>query len=263
MIRNSFGLYVIAALILLGLRSYGQNPSAEAVKKEGKLLIDRAYMNYDKSGMLKARDIFQGLCDKDANDNTSLYYLAYIDYKMLEMNLYNGTDEIFDRYYDTAEKNAEKLSTEKDWASEGKTLLSAIYMMRIAKKPMTAVYLSQKIWSLLEEASQINPNNPRIFIIRGSMNYNTPKMFGGSFVKAAENFKTAISLFEKQDTAFTLKPQWGYAESLAWFGRSLEAQESYEQARFVYKKALAVEPGYRWVQNVLLPNLEEKMKNGN
>lgn len=263
MIRNSLNLIVMAVMILFSLRTFGQSTSSEIVIKEGKLMIENAYMNYDKGGMLKAREIFQNLCDSDGADKTSLYYLTYIDYKMLEMNLYNGTDDIFDKYYNTGLSSAEKLSGEKDWASEGKTLLSAIYMMRIAKKPMTAVYLSPKIWNLLEEACQLNPANPRIYFIRGSMNFNTPKMFGGSYKSASENFKTAVSLFEKQDTASTLKPDWGYAESLAWFGRSLEAQESYEQARFAYNKAISVKPGYRWVKNVLLPNLEEKMKNGN
>ncbi|MGE5430573.1 MAG: hypothetical protein ACM3QX_05845 [Syntrophomonadaceae bacterium] len=263
MFRSSLNLIIMAVMIPFGLRIFGQNTSSEVVFKDAKLMIEKAYMNYDKGGLLKARDIFQNLCNSDSADNTSLYYLTYIDYKMLEMNLYNGTDEIFDKYYTTGQSNAEKLSGEKDWASEGKTLLSAIYMMRIAKKPMTAVYLSPKIWNLLDEACRINPVNPRVYIIRGSMNFNTPKMFGGSYKNASENFRTAISIFEKQDTAFSLRPDWGYAESLAWFGRSLEAQESYEQARFAYQKALAVEPSYRWVKNVLLPNLEEKMKKGN
>lgn len=263
MVSYSFRIVLVAFMFSFFTNFSAQTGSREINMKQGKLLIEKAYMNYDENMMLQARVIFENFCNSDKNNDTSLYYLTYIDYKLFEMNLRNGGDKIFDMYFDKAVSNAERLSRQKNWASEGKTLLSAIYMMKIATKPLTAVYLSPKIWGLLDEAGKINPENPRVYIIRGSMNFNTPKMFGGSYKNAADNFKTAVSLFERQDTVFTLLPSWGYAESLVWFGRSMEAQDSYEQARFAYIKALRVQPDYSWVKNILLPNVEKKIKQGN
>jgi tetratricopeptide (TPR) repeat protein len=189
--------------------------------------------------------------------------MTFIDYKLLEMSLRQKGDSLFNKYHDNAEKNAIQISGNKDWESEGKTLLASIYMMNIAKNPMSAVSLSPKISGLLEDAENSNPSNPRPYLIIGMMKYNTPKMYGGSYEIAAENFRKAVSIYEKQDTTFTLMPSWGYLEALTWLGRSLDQFGNNESAKFLYQKVLSIQPQYGWVKYYLLPNLEKKMEGKN
>jgi hypothetical protein len=61
----------------------------------------------------------------------------------------------------------------------------------------------------LEKAKAINPNNPRIYYLKGSSLFYTPKMFGGGAKKAKVYFEKAKVLFEKQDKTSILKPIWG------------------------------------------------------
>jgi tetratricopeptide (TPR) repeat protein len=189
--------------------------------------------------------------------------MTFIDYKLLEMSLREQGDEMFNKYYDGAEKNAKQISESKDWESEGKTLLAAVYMMKIAKSPMAAVSLAPKISELLMEAEDSNPANPRSYLIDGMMKFNTPKTYGGSFELAGDNFRKAVSIYEKQDTTFTLRPSWGYLEALTWLGRSLEQLNNNESAKFMYQKVLSIQPEFGWVKYVLLPELEKKMKEKN
>ena len=86
-------------------------------------------------------------------------------------------------------------------------------MMKISKNPMSAVSLFPKISGLLEEAENINPSNPRPYLISGIMKYSTPKMYGGSYDLAEKNFRKAVSIYEKQDTTFTLHAFMGISRS--------------------------------------------------
>jgi len=257
---NNF--FVVAALIFCGSGYYltAQNLSLESKIQEGKTIADSAYKTYDKDLFLKAREVFEQAYNYNKSNPSPLYHLTYIDEKLLEMSLRKGNEDLFDKYYDDAVKNAEQLSQIEEWQSEGKTLLAAIYTYKIANSPMSAISLSPKINGLLDDAQKLNDKNPRSYIIRGIMKFNTPGIFGGSYKEAAQNFGKAVSIFEKQDTTESLQPSWGYLEALAWLGRSLEKLDNYESAKFVYQKALSVEPEFSWVKYSLLPNLEKKIK---
>ena len=253
---------IILALCLTS-SFFAQSKSTDALLKEGKTAAYRAYNSYDKDILLKAKTIFETAMKEDSSSSLPLYYITYADYKLLEMNLRSSGDGLFDKYYEEAEKNAEQLSKTNSIESEGKVLLAAVYMMKIANNPMSAIGLSGKILELLDDAEKIDPANPRVYLIRGSMKFNTPKMFGGSYEDAAMNFRKAISLFEKQEQADSLKPSWGYLESMAWLGRAYEQLNNNDSAKFIYQKALSVEPEFGWIKYSLLPNLEKKMAEKN
>jgi tetratricopeptide (TPR) repeat protein len=238
-----------------------QAAASSGLLKEGIAISQQASAVYDQSLMLKAQSIFGKAYETDSTNPLSLYYITFTGYKLLEMNLQNK--DAFEKYYPETEKNGERLSELKGMESEGKALLASIYMMKIASSPMSAISLSSVIYTLLGEAEKANAQNPRIYLVRGSMKFNTPKMFGGSYTDAAENFKKSVALFEKEDIADSLQPSWGYLESLAWLGRTYEQLENYEAAKFIYQKALSIDPEYRWIKYVLLPALEKQMANKN
>ena len=236
-----------------------QTAPVHELLKEGKVIAQQANTSYNQELMLKARTVFEKAYAADTTSPLALYYITYTGYKLLEMNLRDK--DAFEKYYDGTEKNGVRLSEMKGMESEGKSLLASIYMMKIASSPMSAISLSSTIFTLLGEAEKANAQNPRIYIVRGSMKYNMPKMFGGSYSDAADNFRKSVTLFEKEEVADSLQPSWGYLESLAWLGRSYEQLENYDAAKFIYQKALSIEPGYGWVKYNLLPALEKEIVN--
>jgi tetratricopeptide (TPR) repeat protein len=246
-------LFLISSILL------PQTASVNSFLKEGKSVSQQAYKSYNKDLLLKAKSIFESAANEDKTNPLPLYYITYTDYKLLEMNLKAKEEGRFEKYYGEAEKNGLQLSQMKEIESEGKTLLASIYMMKIANNPMSAVSLSQQIMDLLYQAKNIDSLNPRVYLVLGTMKYNMPKMFGGSFEEAADNFRISSSIFEKQQIADSLQPSWGYMESLAWLGQSYEKLENYDSAKFIYQKALSIDPEFGWIKYYLLPNLEKKM----
>lgn len=224
---------------------------------EGIKLAEKALISYDKGLLLQAKELFE----KINSNQIALYHQTFCEYKLLEMSMRPGNEYLFDKYYEKAIAHAEIISDIKELESEGQTLLAGIYMMKIASNPMSAVTLSSKIHSLLDAAQKSNPNNPRSYVIRGIMKFQTPGIFGGSNEDAVKNFSKAISLLERQTDINPSQPNWGYLESLGWLGKSQEKLENYDAAKFAYQKALKIEPGYVWIKHSLLPKLEEKIKN--
>lgn len=229
--------------------------------KEGIALSLDAYLQYDKEKFIEARSIFEIAYNKDKSNLLPLYYITLIDYKILEVSMQDGGETLFDKYYEPALKNAEVLSNDKDFAADGKILSAAIYMMRIATSSMSAVTLSPKIHSLLDEAQQIAPQKPYSYVVRGIMKYKTPGIFGGSYEDALKNFNYAIKLFENDKKENSINPAWGYIETLAWAGQTQEKLDNNEAALFIYKKALIKEPEFEWIKYSLLPSLEEEINN--
>ena len=245
-----FTFILSSAFLFAGQSRLNQDDLLEGIR-----LAEKALKAYDKGLLVQAKEIFA----KEESNTMAFYYQTYCEYKLLEMSLRPGSEDLFDKYYEDAVTHAEQTAAAKEYESEGKTLLAGIYMMKIATSSMSAVTLSPKVHSLLDEAQKSDPGNPRPHIIRGTMKYQTPGIFGGSYEDAVKNFSKAIQLFEKQENVDPLKPHWGYIESLAWLGKSQEKLENYDAAKFAYEKALKVEPNYGWVKYSLLPQLMKKL----
>ncbi len=60
----------------------------------------------------------------------------------------------------------------------------------------------------IEEGLKLNPDNPRLYYLRGESIFNTPPAFGGGKEKAKPVFEKAVALF-KTDKPKPLYPNWG------------------------------------------------------
>lgn len=66
----------------------------------------------------------------------------------------------------------------------------------------------------IESAKTINPNNPRIYHLKGVATFFTPKMFGGGAKNALEYLEKAKTLFATQVSGNILIPFWGEKRNL-------------------------------------------------
>jgi hypothetical protein len=64
----------------------------------------------------------------------------------------------------------------------------------------------------IDEGLKLNPDNPRLYYLRGESIFNTPVAFGGGKEKAKPVFEKALDLF-KADKPKPLYPNWGLART--------------------------------------------------
>ena len=107
-----------------------------------------AYLKYDFAQLSALRNEFKKM-DKTILSEAE-YFKVMLGYKLLEMNLHN--EKAFDSLYDEILADTELLIKREDFKDEGLVLKAAIYMMKIAIEPMSAVSLSTQIHQLLSEA---------------------------------------------------------------------------------------------------------------
>lgn len=124
---------------------------------------------------------------------------------------------------------------------------------------LAGMRLGPKADALMDEAVELGPSNPRVFMLRGVGSIYKPKMFGGGTDKAVADLLKAAALYPTETPA-SPAPRWGHAEVYAWLGQAYVADKKYTEARHAYQKALQIAPEFGWVKNVLLPELEKKAR---
>jgi hypothetical protein len=85
--------------------------------------------------------------------------------------------------------------------------MSATQQMMIDPQTRWATYGMQAS-KALEDGLKLNPNNPRLYYLKGESLFNTPPAFGGGKEKAKPVFEKAVVLF-KADSPKPMWPNWG------------------------------------------------------
>ena len=113
-----------------------------------------------------------------------------------------------DKYLDQAEAIAGKDN------SEIHLLRKMAYSLRMMEIPAER-YMTDgmKAMEELKKAETLDPNNPRVALIKAEDTYFTPEQYGGSKEKGLEQFKTALEKFNAFKPKTALDPSWGKAEA--------------------------------------------------
>ena len=85
--------------------------------------------------------------------------------------------------------------------------MSATQQMMVDPQTRWATYGIQAS-KALEDGMKLNPDNPRLYYLKGESLFNTPPAFGGGKDKAKPVFEKAVALF-KLDKPKPLWPHWG------------------------------------------------------
>lgn len=154
-----------------------------------------------------------GLIAKKYNTEWTASYYAALSKILLNYDEPDAAKK--DAYLDEAD---DLLATATSLADKNdKSLQSELYAMtamlanaRIGVDPQKRWQKYGKIFeSNLEKAKENNPDNPRIYFLKATSTYFTPKMFGGGAKKALPYFEKADALFAKESKDDIAKPFWG------------------------------------------------------
>nr|WP_321354369.1 hypothetical protein [uncultured Draconibacterium sp.] len=109
---------------------------------------------------------------------------------------------------DKAQTLVDQLMKTNDDESEIYALQALLYQIRITDMSKGAKY-SMKASDAIKQAERLNPNNPRVYYLRGSNTFHTPKFFGGGAEKAKPDLEKAAEMFESTQQTDSLMPTWG------------------------------------------------------
>ena len=222
--------------------------------------IDSANAAGDLDRLTTAAAMLDRVLTATPNDPLLLYYRSLALYRSASM--YTGLKKNGEakRALEEADLLLEQASA-KTPTAHALALRGGVLglMIGASGNPLSGMTLGPKASGLVDRAMEIDPKNPRVWLIRGMSAMFTPKMFGGGTDKAELDLQKAIELFEAERPVAPA-PSWGHADAYVWLGQALQKDEKLAEARAAYEKALAAQPGYQWVQRVLLPSLDSAKK---
>ncbi|MGA9294182.1 MAG: tetratricopeptide repeat protein [Ignavibacteriaceae bacterium] len=252
-------LTVLGLIFLFMLINIKANtPGADELIYRGKKLITEGSDKFDKALLLEGRGIFERILNDNPENDLALYYLTYSDY-LLSIYSMKNEKEFFNKVIDEAIENGEKYLNKNGNSAEMLALMSTIYGIKISVDPELAQTLGPKNFSLISKALELAPDNPRVLLNAGISKFNAPSFYGGSKTEALKYFQKSVENFEKPSKKASLQPDWGHLDALAWLGMTFSALNEYEKAIEVYKKALEINPEYRWIKYQLLPDAQKNV----
>ena len=176
------------------------------------------------------------------------YYLSCNYYRM--SNLTENKEER-EKYVEAAKKTIEKSIESKGDFSESHALYSSILGLGIGLKPYLGMKNGMKSGNEIAKAYELEPNNPRIYLIDGISVLYTPKVFGGGGNKALAKFNKAVELYKEEKRDRGIYPDWGRDNVFIWLGKVYEKKGEKEKTIRFYKKALEVNPNNGWAKKLL------------
>ena len=168
--------------------------------------IQKLNTEFTTSGLTNLAGQFERIANAESGKWHPRYYTAYCYVWATAVNEMSADDK--HKLLDMAQVQMDALLKTYKTESEIFALQAFIYQMRITDMSKGFKY-SSLASEALEEAEKINPNNPRVYYLRGNNIFHTPKAFGGGKEKAKPIFQKAVGLFESEKPANPIEPAWG------------------------------------------------------
>lgn len=264
--------YLLISLLLLGvslpLSNEASNvspdhrsPDAKATATptdsliiEARSLLQEGVNTADRGMMERARTQFERATADDTYAALAHYYAGLSNYRLASIFL-EADDMPISNYLDAADHHLETAIDLDTQLADAYALQSSVYGLKISHRPWRAVTLGRASGTLMEQALELEPNNPRVVLLKAQSDFHTPSAFGGDKDNALEGFKKAAKLFEEKEDSDPLQPQWGHEEAYVWIGIAHAEEERYAAARTAFERALEINPDYGWVKYELLPEM--------
>ncbi len=188
-------------LILMTLVTSAQSDKYVAAMQKNLHSFDSARTTAD---LLTMANTFERIGDAEKTQWLPYYYAG------LALSTAGWNDPKLDK-----DANSTRINTLCDKA-ETLDKNSEIYVLRNMAATQQMMVDPQTRWQTygmqaskyLQIATQLNPDNPRIYYLQGESLFNTPPAFGGGKDKAKPMFEKAVALF-KTEKPKPMWPDWG------------------------------------------------------
>lgn len=197
----SIGLFLLACSV--NSTAQTTNPKFHQAIMKGQELLKTAQGSQD---FVQSANYFERVAQVENKEWLPAYYAAYSN---LVAGLMSTDNAAKDQYWDKALIEVEQAGALFKDNSEIYALKGYIQYMKLSIDPRTRLsYMTASAVSLAK-AKELNPENPRVYLIMGQNTFYTPETFGGGKAKAKLVLETAAAKFAIFKPENELAPNWG------------------------------------------------------
>jgi len=189
---------------------FGQNEKYSTAMEQKIAALDTTR---DPVALQELANGFERIAMAEKNEWLPFYYAALANvnmgYSMMD-NAMSGDASKIDPVADKAEALLNQAEALKKENSELYVVKKMINSLRMIVDPQNRfMQYGPLAQQALDKAKQLNPDNPRIYILEGQDKFFTPAEYGGSKTEAKKLFETALQKFEIYKLENPLEPNWG------------------------------------------------------
>lgn len=200
----------LTTLLMIAVSSFAQT-SFEKVMNEKISKIAAAQTTEDLTAI---SNDFVRIGDKEKTQWLPYYYAAHATIEKGRKLMRTGQVAELDAIAADAQKNVDKaMEISKDNA-ELLILQKMIHSLKMMVDPQ-ARFMSEGMLAAdaLSKAAKLEPENPRISLLKGEDTYFTPEQFGGSKTEGLALLQKSVDQFKVYKPKTALDPTWGKEEA--------------------------------------------------
>jgi tetratricopeptide (TPR) repeat protein len=153
--------------------------------------------------VMTARRIFEECARQDAKNARCYYDLGRTDSYIAEVRERRRDKKTAQQILDSAIVNTGRSIDLDDRFADAHALLAELYGRKIGYGGVfAAMRIGPKAGAETQRALELDPNDPRIYIVLGRRQLYSPRMFGGDIEKAIESFRKATIVDPRYDEGF-------------------------------------------------------------
>ena len=195
---------ILIALFTFTLSATAQEDRYTPAMKNAIELIDQAA---HPAEFTECANRFERIASAEKNRWMPYYYASY---SLVVMSFDESDGGKKDQILDRAQELLDKAMDLEPEESEIHVLQAFLYPSRIMVDPMgRGMTYIEKMFTTLETAKSLNPDNPRIYFLEGINKLNLPPSMGGGADIAKPILEEALYKFEVFANEDPLWPRWG------------------------------------------------------
>ncbi len=242
--------WIMLVLITMSPSLYASEDN-DALLIRGIQVFEEATDEWNRQRFEDAAAIFAAAQQREPNRVDPLYWEGVVQFHLVNLTLF-GVEEQRDKdgakqYLRRGMAVLEKAAEIDSRHGESHALLGTLIGISIYMNPLRGITRGKDVFKHFQLASQIAPENPRVYYLAGTSYLFTPGFLGGGVEKGVEYLLQAERHFvrEAQQPATPSEPRWGFSTCLAFLGRAYMGQDKDELARSYFVRALERNPEYQ------------------
>jgi tetratricopeptide (TPR) repeat protein len=212
--------------------------------------LDNASNNDDEAGIRDALTTLTALNATTLVPRERALVEYAIGYGERSLAFHPGDANVRKQHLVEARKHLEAALEIDDKNGELHALLGSVLGAMIGFERSRGAELGPLSSAEMSRALDLEPNNPRVLLLRGIGLLNTPEEWGGGLAAAEPHLRRAVQLFNSEPPQRPW-PNWGRAEAHVWFGKWLEKSGKRDAAITEYEEALKLAPRSQYARAML------------
>ncbi len=257
MFKKTILSLIVLLLVYINISNVYADDFSDAIVKAKKKFKDAANKD-DSPALLKVRGDFERILQLKKNQWLVDYYMAYTDLMLAYFEMDKKNNDVIKKYTESCLDLLNKATDLKDDFAEAWIVKLSANTLRFTYEMDKMNDIIAKLAEAKDKATQLEPNNPRLYLVDGANTYYTPEAFGGGPDKALPLIQKSWDLFQTYKPIDETYPDWGKEQAAGYLALCYIQKDDLPTAKKWIDKGLEAAPDSGFLKSYVQKQYDDK-----